>query len=349
VCFTSMKGKLKYLNLLGLALLIIILLKIDIGQTLSYLRNADYRFLLMAYPFILLLIVLKSVRWNLLMRNQGVRFPFLETFSVYLWGFYFGVVTPGRIGEASKALYVKERFGTFGQSFVAVVVDRVFDLAMRTGLLFILYPLYSELFDFQIIGFFILLIILAVGIVILIRMRTIQNIIGKLSTFILPARYYPRIRKNISGFINDTVAIARNIRLMIIATLFSFLAILCYSIISYLILMSYNIRMDYLYNFLCIIVGSLMAIIPISISGLGVREATMIYLFSNVGLDKESAVLFSLSLFSINILLGIHGALVNVIMMVRGFRKVKEDGEGNVVIGDGRSVTGEGHRVTGDQ
>ncbi len=315
-----MKKKIKYLHFIGLILLVVILLKIDRGQVLLYLKNADYRYLLIGYPFLLLLVYLKSVRWNLLMRDQGVKLPLLETFYVYLWGFYFGVVTPGRIGEASKAIYTQDKFDTLGESFVSIFVDRVYDVAIRFVLLFILYPLYSDLFAFQFIGFFILVLLIAIGIVILVRLRSIRNIVVKFSKFVLPQKYYPSIKNNISSFVNDTVRMIAHRKLIVFSALLTVLAFLCYCIIAYAILRSFHIRMDFIYNIFCIVVSGLAAIVPISISGLGVREAVMIYLFGNIGLNTEAAVLFSLSIFSITLILGIHGWIVNIAMMVGGWK-----------------------------
>ncbi len=61
-----------------------------------------------------------------------------------------------------------------------------------------------------------------------------------------------------------------------------------------------------------LVITTLITLIPISISGLGTREVAMIYLFQQLSLPKEAAVLYSLSLFLISILLGIHGAIINV-------------------------------------
>jgi uncharacterized protein (TIRG00374 family) len=118
-------------------------------------------------------------------------------------------------------------------------------------------------------------------------------------------------------------------KLIIVSSLLTVLSFLCYCIIAYAILMSFNIQMDFIYNIFCIVVSGLVVIVPISISGLGVREAVMIYLFGNIGLDKEAAVLFSLSIFAITAVLGIHGWILNIAMMIGG-RKGKGEETGDV-------------------
>ena len=323
-----MKEKIKYLNIIGFILLAVILWKIDLGQAGYYLKNVNGWYLLLAYPFLMLNIYLKSIRWNLLMRSQGVRLPVFKTFYVYLWGYYFGTVTPGRIGEISKAIYFQDRFDNLGRAFVPVVVDRIYDLGIRFVLLFILYPLYSSLFEFRFIGFFILIAIIGVGVVILIRMKSIRNIVTKFSRFVIPKKFYAVIMSNISGFVNDMVNMITSIKVVSVSAMITLVSYLFYFILAYSIQKSFNIDMDFTYNIFCVVITSLAAIVPISISGLGVREAVMIYLFANVGLGKEAAVLFSLSFFALNPLLAIHGWIVNTFMMVKGgVDKSKKSGD----------------------
>nr|HPJ34110.1 hypothetical protein [Spirochaetota bacterium] len=52
----------------------------------------------------------------------------------------------------------------------------------------------------------------------------------------------------------------------------------------------------------------------------------MIYLFSSIGLGKEAAVLFSLSIFMLSPVLGLHGWIINLVMMVGSrFKKAEEE------------------------
>jgi len=313
-----LKKKIKYLNFIGLLLLAVILWKIDFNEVMQYLKNVNYWYLLLAYPFLMLNISLKSVRWNFLMRSQGVQLPLSKTLYVYLWGYYFGTVTPGRIGEISKAIYFQDKFENLGRAFVSVVVDRLYDIGIRVALLFILYPLYSNLFEFRFIGFLIMLVMVGAGGIVLIRMKSIRNIVSKMSEFVIPKKFYSVIKSNISGFINDMVNMITSVKVVSVTSMITFVSYLFYFIMAYSIQKSFNIEMDFTYNIFCVVLTSLAAVVPISISGLGVREAVMIYLFSNIGLGKEAAVLFSLSFFALNPILAIHGWIVNTFMMFGG-------------------------------
>ena len=316
-----MSKKINYLNGIGIILLAIILWKIDFKQVFKYLKDANYWYLLLAYPFILMNIFLKAVRWNFLMKTQGVRNSILESFYVYLWAFYFGAVTPGRIGEISKALYYQEKFDNFGSSLSPVVVDRLYDVGIRIAMIFILYPFYSHLFHLKYVDFIILLSCIIAGIVVLARYKSIQNIIITFSKFLVPKKYYATIENNISGFVNDIIKMVTTVKYVAICIVITIPSFLCYCIVGYFILKSFGVNMTFTYNIFCLAVSSFSVAVPISVSGLGVREAVMIFLFNSIGLGKESAVLFSLSIFALSPILGFHGWIVNLIMLIRNHIK----------------------------
>jgi uncharacterized protein (TIRG00374 family) len=288
-----------------------------------YLKNANYWYLLLAYPFILMNIFLKAVRWNFLMKTQGVRNSIFESFYVYLWAFYFGAVTPGRIGEISKALYYQEKFDNFGSSLSSVVVDRAYDVGIRIAMIFILYPFYNNLFHFKYVDVIILLSCIIAGIVVLAKYKSIQNIIIAFSKFLVPQKYYATIQNNISGFINDIIHMVTTVKYVAVSIAITIPSFLCYCTVGYLILKSFGVDMAFTYNVFCLAVSSFSVAVPISVSGLGVREAVMIFLFNSIGLGRESAVLFSLSIFALSPILGFHGWLVNLIMLISNQVKKK--------------------------
>ncbi len=320
-----MKKRIKFLNLIGLALLVIIIIKIDLGEILNYLKRAKYEYLIMAYPFIMINIFLKSIRWNYLMKTQRVITPVTENFYVYLWAFYFGAVTPGRIGEVSKAIYYKDKFDNMGSAFVSVFMDRLYDLAIRGALLVILYPFYSNLFYFNYLGFILLGVIIIVTLFLFFKMKSIKDIIRKISSFMIPKKYYSIVKDNISGFLDDAVRMVtkpKHVAISILLTVPSFFA---YGLVAFLIQKSFGIEMSFFYNIFCLVVSAFSVMVPISVSGLRVSEAVMILLFNAIGIDKEAAVLFSLSIFSLSPFLGFHGWLINIFMFLTNRNKLDID------------------------
>lgn len=190
------------------------------------------------------------------MRSQNVKTPLFETFYVCLWAFYFGTVTPGRIGEISKANYFQDKFENLGRAFVSVVIDRLYDVGILVAVLFLLYPFFSHLFAFNYIGFFIIIALVLAGIIILIKFKSIHSIIARFSNLILPKKYYPVIQQNISAFIDDVAMMLTSIRYITLSTLLTIPNFMCYCLVAYLIQKSFNIEMPFSYTEFCLVLSS---------------------------------------------------------------------------------------------
>jgi hypothetical protein len=86
-----------------------------------------------------------------------------------------------------------------------------------------------------------------------------------------------------------------------------FLTVLSYSIFffqCYLVARSMGLPMNYIELALIMSIVNLITFIPISISGLGTREASMIFLFKTIGLSTEIAVSFSFLVFFTSFICG---------------------------------------------
>lgn len=78
---------------------------------------------------------LRAMRWRLYLRHLGVPSPPGESGLLFLSGLAMGV-TPGKVGEAVKAYYLRERRGTpYAASIPAVVAERVNDMVSVAALL----------------------------------------------------------------------------------------------------------------------------------------------------------------------------------------------------------------------
>ena len=56
-----------------------------------------------------------------------IKYSLKDSFLMYCSGLYLGVVTPGRMGEIAKALYLKKDGYSMGKSLVGAVLDRLAD------------------------------------------------------------------------------------------------------------------------------------------------------------------------------------------------------------------------------
>ena len=120
--------KRSYVRLVGIFLLIILLFTQDLDQLKSiFLRINLYLFstgLLLIFPYI----IIRSLRWNLIMKFYGIDVNITESTIIYFSALFAGLVSPGRLGEFIKIFYISERGHSYIVSFISVLLDRLWDI-----------------------------------------------------------------------------------------------------------------------------------------------------------------------------------------------------------------------------
>jgi uncharacterized protein (TIRG00374 family) len=91
----------------------------------------DFGHVIPAFGLMMFTMVLGMVRWQWLLKAQGISLPFLRTAELTLIGNFFNVALPGAVsGDLVKAFYVgKEVEGQRARAFGAILFDRVVGLS----------------------------------------------------------------------------------------------------------------------------------------------------------------------------------------------------------------------------
>ncbi|MEW6363556.1 MAG: lysylphosphatidylglycerol synthase transmembrane domain-containing protein [Acidobacteriota bacterium] len=115
------------LGLTGL-LLSLILLAVPLHEVVEAARAASLRPLLGGFALGFLFAALKIVRWRWLLVRMGVACGMLEATRSYFGGMAVGLITPGRLGEVARGMYIDYRDKTYAGS--VAFVDKLFDIAV---------------------------------------------------------------------------------------------------------------------------------------------------------------------------------------------------------------------------
>jgi glycosyltransferase 2 family protein len=281
-------------RLLGLLLLGVLLVRFDTRRMLQAISTADGSLILLATAGMIPLIAIKTVRWQAVLRAQQVRFPFLPALAAYFGSLFIGYLTPGRLGEFVKAAHVSRRDAVpFGQAFSTVLADRLFDLYalllvggaavanMTTGNLLI-----------TIVG---PALVLTLGLVAFLNR----------STFGWLGRVASRCERGgrlaaVGRWVSDTRDGLRQLTTgwLLLAIGLTILAYLLFYGQCYLLALALSLPIDMVRVSMAVALGSLVTLIPISISGLGTREAVIVAYLGNFGVTPEAALGFSFLVFA---------------------------------------------------
>lgn len=298
----------KYLRLIGILLFVLILIKVNAKDVLQSLMHSDWSLLALVAVMNLLVVLLRSVRWVKLLEIQNYSFGIPEAFWSYLRSLYFGNVTPGRVGELSRVHYLMKYINI--NSAVAtsgVIYDRILDtyFVLILGVLGIVmsevWASYLWLKILLISFLFIIPIILFVPKLTLSIASVLPhfwNLKTRVSSWL--ENFFDAIKSFLTWKVIPSVVI----------TLFIYLLFFVQCI---LLAYAMNLQIEMFYLIFCVVVFSALSILPISVSNMGTREFSLIFMFSYIGLSSEQAVTYSLLFFLIiNLLLALFGWLAYI-------------------------------------
>lgn len=286
------------LPFVGLALFVVIVWGTGPENILSVLRTVDTG-LLVYIPLILAVLVLvRGLRWWYLMRMIGIDFSLARSCTVWAIGFFASAVTPGKVGDAVRAVYVQnETDATFGQAFLTVFMDRLWDLLAVLGTGIVTLLLVSHLY-IEIPSVWVMVVGAAafiVAVYFIMNKALVQRVLRPVFDVLVPERFKGRLAMNFHSFYDSLNVYWRSPRRL--AAIVAMTA--CYWVavfgMAYYVTRLLGIGVSLGYMILIMPTVTLVELVPISVSGLGTRDATVMYFFSLVGIAGAQAVGFSIA------------------------------------------------------
>ncbi|MFQ5443899.1 MAG: lysylphosphatidylglycerol synthase transmembrane domain-containing protein [Nitrospinales bacterium] len=282
------------LSLIGILLFFYILSQIDLETLGRHLAQVNLPIVGVTVLLTLPQIYLKALRLKSLLATQKVAYPSSKAFISYMSSIFWGIVTPGRVGEVARVVYLVRDTGvSYGKSILSVFIDRCFDIYV------LLLVGYGAIWHFSVLNlrqwqygliFFLCLVL--------------PFLVGALT----PALNYVarRLKEKFAGSDGVSSAQSQDILANLNQLKISRMAIpLILTLVSYLLLFSQcrmlAMAMDLPVSTveISLIVGAsnLISLIPITLFGIGTRDAALIFFFGIAGLTQEMAVGYSLLIF----------------------------------------------------
>jgi uncharacterized protein (TIRG00374 family) len=281
----------------GVLAALMLLLKIDLRETLAILMGANLWWIALSVFGFVPFLVVKAWRWQVVLRDLGVPIPFGEAMRLYALGVGAGMLTPGNVGDAIKVAYFRER--GFSQSVISIVLDRVWDV------LILLLLAGSGIFMFSQIALsqWLMLAVLAGGTVALLLITVHPRTQHWLFQQVL------RLRKNKSE--GQTFApVTLTPRQVLVQFGISVLATLVVYARLFLAASALGIflaPLPFVASMSLVSIVQLFAVIP---GGVGTREALLLLLAPALGITAAQALALSAVLFLLQLVNGIVGFAV---------------------------------------
>ncbi len=263
------------LPLIGLVLFGYIVHSLDMDAVMVMFGQARWSYLLGGMAVMLLFLWAKAFRHYWILRSQGIDVPPAQVMRIFFRSAFWGFLSPGRVGEFSKVLYLDDYVDSKGKSIANVFIDRILDL------------------------FCILLILLGSAMLAVVphKWETISlaaaALVGAmLLLFFLSLFFGRRSAGRFPGlgvFFREFLHLKNKALLLV----FSLAIWMFYYSGLFLFSKSIGLQADLWFIVFCSACSNLVAMLPVSIAGIGTRDALLVHLFQSVSFSSEQAVVFS--------------------------------------------------------
>ncbi|MFN0072779.1 MAG: YbhN family protein [Chloroflexota bacterium] len=285
------------IRLVGVGLFVLVLSRLELAQLGQLLRRTDGLAVALAIVLVFPFFVLKSWRWQLLLKRAGIHVSLWRSLWLYFVGLFAGYATPGQVGEAVKAVYLARAGHPMGPALATIALDRILDM-----LLLVLLAIPGVLFVGETLGMdrlFTLGALLAglfgllMSVWAIITPGVFRPLLGALYRIPMLGKRFEALLGNSSFHADLGLAmIVRSPALWLLTVA----AYVVHYIRFYILLLALNITAPppVLAFVATLALVSVVALIPITVMGVGTRDGVLVLAAGGLGLTQEEAVGFSL-------------------------------------------------------
>lgn len=298
-----MELKKRYLGIIGLLILAFILLSLDLGKVIQVLASINLFFFLIAVSLVIVSVFLKGFKYQAIVKAHNKKISLIDSTKYFLIGFFLSLVTPGRIGEIARALYVNQKIGSMGKSISTVVFDRALDLGIIILMGFVATLFFYQAMNIEVVPLWLIIVIaLVFGLMVfLVSKRNIVRFLLKpVFETLVPEKFKAKAKTGFENFYISIGEAIKNRKQLAIALISGLVVWSLSGFLMYFYLLSLNIFVPLYFVFLLFPAMAMVEMLPISFSGLGTREATVIFLLGIYGISAAEAVAFSVLVFAVS-------------------------------------------------
>jgi uncharacterized protein (TIRG00374 family) len=281
-----------FIKFIGIGIFVFIFAKIDFTNFIKIWKEISALFLFGAMLLMIILIIAHGIKWKYILQFFSVPVRFGESISIFWLGAFIGMVTPGKIGELLKIYFLDKTGHSRLRAFLSVILDRFTDLTSLA-----LIGIISTFFVFKWKLNFVqcLLVIFIIGVVSFLAFSHKSRFYNVVQNFV--NKFIPILSNPFKKLTYENILVEWKQADKSSLWLALFLVLICwfvYFLSRYFLLVSLSIPLSFIDMAACVSMSALFTSLPVSINGIGTREASFAYLFSFFGLTLEEAVAFSL-------------------------------------------------------
>jgi uncharacterized protein (TIRG00374 family) len=296
----------KSIKLIGPLLFIFFLIRVvDPKKTANLLKDINPMLALLSTLFFPALMYFRTLRWSMIGNQMELKIPFYRLFQINYIAWFLGNLPVGGISAVSKFFYLQDEGIAASRSFFSLTLDKLFDICGLVLLgFFSLYYLPIRLLAGKIpwIMTTATALFLILGLACGKKMwLEFKRLLGKYVN-----KKLQRIGTNLENDLKLfwlTSGLSFYVKIIILSVGIAVLRSLAFYIIAHAI----GLSVSFAFMIACTGLIGLANIIPISIHGLGTRDAVLLLTLPLVGYSKEVALALGFAVFLWTILFKLSG------------------------------------------
>lgn len=281
-------------RLIGPVLLAIVIFRLDDKQALwAAVARAPVLTLVVVALINVPVIHFKILRWRALLAERGYTYSLKQSYAAVYSSAYLAIVTPGRVGDALRVQYVKHDLGTpYAEGLAVSLMDRFCDLYVLAGFVAIGVAHFASSMSPEVR--YVTWITVAVATL----MPLALLLPGPVEIF---SRLLSRITSKWQAPVDVLLAtlralVKKGILVGVPLTIAAYLA--TYSQ-GYILARALELDLSFVDVASLLAVTSLLSLMPVSVSGVGVREAFLSVVFPTLGISAALGVAYGVMVFAV--------------------------------------------------
>jgi len=279
------------LPIIGMIIFIYIILRIGISTLIDGLLLINPIYILINLVLVFIAIIPPIYKWRIILKNQGVDISVINLLKIFLISTFYGNITPGKIGTFVRVYYLKDVIKKpLGFCSSSILIDRILDflalLLFAMGGILLISSNYIWLFWLLAAGF----VISFVSFIFLINQDKNKFILKFIYRYFVPNRFKAMAKENYLDFYENIP----KLRTLLYPMFLTIISWMLYYSLPYVFIIALGIKINYIYFVFLYALSTLITLIPISIAGLGTREASLIILLGFYGVTASEVVITSL-------------------------------------------------------
>jgi uncharacterized protein (TIRG00374 family) len=273
---------------IAIILLAVLITQLDLIQMFMILKKADLWLLIVALLVFISRNFLAAKRWQILLQANHINRSIFTLFRYYLIGAFFSIFLPSALGgDIPRAYYISRDSDDVVKAATTVLVERAIGLYAILVLAIIASSFVASIIDSTVF-------IWIGGITCVLVFMSTLLIFVDLNFFEQQPFAQIKVFRVLLNFVANVQKYRHQPKVLLGAFLMSVIYQFIAVVTTYLTAISIDEFFPFVYFMIIYPISWIASMIPVSLGGIGIREGTLVILFTYAGMSEESAGLISL-------------------------------------------------------